>query len=266
LTYLGIQVHDGCFGRPPVQEERFIGVDGQGEWLMVAFVDEPSSINQSTLQAIKAKLAAREQEFGQAGKCIIVTCLNKVTSISQSKAYYKLDSALLALTSHEGFRLVTPLTLFQIGFGVERLNWDASRLLRDLLDSSQPVSSCYSSLGTILAHFPKQNAIGFQLEAGTSLKKGDVIAVEQYPTLIEFPIESLHANRKPCDAASGPCEVGVGLPVMSQPWKPRVGAEIHRRLDSPLTIQNKHLYSQSYLEAFFENQQAASDSDESDDD
>ncbi len=263
LTYLGIHVQDGCFGRPPVQEERFIGVTGQGAWLMVAFVDEPSYVNQATLQTIKAKLATREQEFGQAGNCIIVTCLGKVPSIGQSKAYYKLDSALLALTSQEGFRLVTPLTLFQIGFGVEQLNWDAPRLLQNLLDPTQPMPNCYMSLGTILAHFPKQNAIGFRLEAGSSLKKGDVIAVEQYPTFVEFPIESLHANRNPCDDASGPCEVGVGLPVMRQPWKPRVGAEIHKRLDSPLTVQNRHLYSQTFQEAFFGDQQAESESDES---
>ena len=265
LTYLGIHVQDGCFGRPPVQEERFIGVTGQGEWVMVAFVDEPSHVNQTTLQTIKAKLAAREQEFGQAGNCIIVTCLGKVSSIGQSKTYYKLDPILLARTAQEGCRLLTPLDLFQIGFGVERLNWDALRILKDLLDPTQSIPSCYLSLGRILAHFPKHNAIGFRLEAGSSIKKGDVISVEQYPTFVEFPIVSLHSNRQPCDSATGPCEVAIGLPIAAKSWKPRVGAKIFMRLDSPLTVKNKHLYSQSYLEAFFENQQVVSDSDGSDD-
>ncbi len=264
LTYLGIHVQDGCFGRRPVQEERFIGFTEQDVWLMVAFVDEPSYVTQSTLQTIKAKLAAREREFGTAGNCIIVTCLGKVLSIGQSKAYYKLDPALLALASQEGCRLVTPHTLFQLGFGVEQLNWDALRLLKDLLDPAQHIPTCYSSLGTILAHFPNKNAIGFRLEAGRSVKKGDIIAVEQYPTFVEFPIDSLHANRKPCDTASGPCEIGIRLPAMKKPWKPRVGADVHKRLDSPLTVQNKHLYSQSQLEAFFGNQKMASNSDEPD--
>ena len=263
LTYLGMQLHDGCFSCSPVQEERFIGVDGQGEWLMVAFVDKPSNIDLLTVQGIKARLAAREHEFGQAGNCIIVTCLDKVGSISQSKSYYKLDAALVTLTAKEGCRVVTPLNLFQIGFGIERLNWDASRILRDLVDPSQPIPSCYSSLGTILAYFPERNAIGFRLEAGMLLKKGDILSVGRYPTFVEFNIESLHTNREPCDSASGPCECGVGLPHLNHPWKPKIGSEIHLRLDSPLTIQNKHLYSQSYLEAFFANQQEVSDSPES---
>jgi hypothetical protein len=160
---------------------------------------------------------------------------------------------------------LTPLDLFQIGFGVERLNWDALRILKDLLDPTQSIPSCYLSLGGILAHFPKHNAIGFRLEAGSSIKKGDIISVEQYPTFVEFPIVSLHSNRQPCDSATGPCEVAIGLPIAAKSWKPRVGAKIFIRLDSPLTVKNMHLYSQSYLEAFFENQQVVSDSDGSDD-
>jgi hypothetical protein len=261
LTYLDIHVQDGSFGRSPVQEERFIGVTGQGEWLMVAFVDEPSHVTQTTLQTIKAKLAAREQEFGQDGNCIIVTCLSKVSSIGQSKAYYKLDPALLAMTAQEGVRLLTPLDLFQIGFGVERLNWDTIGLVKDLLNPVQSIPSCYSSLGRILAYFPKHNAIGFRLEAGSSIKRGDCISVEQYPAFVEFPIESVHSNRQLCDTATGPCEVGIGLPITAKSWKPRVGAKIFMRSDSPLTVQNTHLYSQAYPEAFFENQRIVSDSD-----